>query len=139
MALPPAAVESATIAQVPFLTGAFAAYSTISLLLACAKTANPEISHTAQALLRQAKIKFGFLKAATCMFPSPDAVSIQYRRGADDLRIVLKRRFCDTPRSRREGTQVLPPLEALIKLSLITAHQTKWRCRLVFCSSFTRS
>src|SRR5207244_5145813 len=80
MALPPAAVESATTAQVPFLTGAFAAYSTISLLLACAKTANPEISHTAQALLRQAKIKFGFLKAATCMFPSPDAVSIQYRR-----------------------------------------------------------
>jgi len=66
------------------------------------------------------------------MFPSPDAVSIQYRKGADDLRIVLKRRFCDTPRSRGEGTQVLPPLEALIKLSLITAHQTKWRCRLVF-------
>src|SRR6266567_8459244 len=108
MALPPAAVESATTAQVPFLTGAFAAYSTISLLLACAKTANPEISHTAQALLRQAKIKFGFLKAATCMFPSPDAVSIQYRQGADDFRIVLKRRFCDTPRSRGEGTQVLP-------------------------------
>jgi len=46
------------------------------------------------------------------MFPSPDAVSIQYRKGADDLRIVLKRRFCDTPRSRGEGTQVLPPLEA---------------------------
>src|SRR5947207_16015697 len=80
MAFPPAAVESATTTQVPFLTGAFAAYNTISLLLACAKTANPEISHTAQALLRQAKIKFGFLKAATCMFPSPDAVSIQYRR-----------------------------------------------------------
>ena len=112
MAFPPAAVESATTDQVPFLTGAFAAYNTISLLLACAKTANPEISHTAQALLRQAKIKFGFLKAATCMFPSPDAVSIQYRKGADDLRIVLKRRFCDTPRSRGEGTQVPPPLEA---------------------------
>src|SRR2546423_14899412 len=75
MAFPPAAVESATTTQVPFLTGAYAAYNTISLLLPCAKTANPEISHTAQALLRQAKIKFGFLKAATCMFPSPDAVS----------------------------------------------------------------
>src|SRR5207302_7060207 len=115
MAFPPAAVESATTTQVPFLTGAFAAYNTMSLLLACAKTANPEISHTAQALLRQAKIKSGPSKAATRTFPSPDAASIQYRKGADDLRIALKRRLCDTPRPRGEGPQVLPPLEPLIK------------------------
>src|SRR5438034_8521595 len=119
MAFPPAAVESATTAQVPFLTGAFAAYSTISLLLACAKTANPEISHTAQALLRQAKIKFGFLKAATCMFPSPDAVSIQYRKGADDLRIVLKRRFCEHSALSRRGYAGTTPVGGLTKLSLI--------------------
>src|SRR5216684_1681629 len=37
MAYPPAAVESATTAHVPDLTGAFEAYSTTSLLLACAR------------------------------------------------------------------------------------------------------
>src|SRR5438445_10365485 len=61
MAYPPAAVESATTAHVPDFTGAFEAYSTTSLLLACARVPLV-IIHTIHAMPLKRTLKCHLVK-----------------------------------------------------------------------------
>src|SRR3989442_13424437 len=69
MAYPPAAVESATTAHVPDFTGAFEAYSTTSLLLACARSPLVIIP-TIHAMLLNRTPKRHLVKLGICA-PSP--------------------------------------------------------------------